>query len=86
MNSIMDNVNDIIDMLKDRLVEATRKTSRINLDRCEADENGMPSLYSFAELIEAQELENQIRSILYAILVVNLYWLEDDQEFLELAY
>lgn len=82
----MDNVNDIIDMLKDRLVEATRKTARINLDRCDADENGTPSLYSFAELIEAQELENQIRSILYAILGVNLYWFEDSQEFLELAY
>lgn len=28
----MDNVNDIIDMLKDRLVEATRKTNRIEAD------------------------------------------------------
>lgn len=28
----MDNVNDIIDMLKDRLVEATRKTMRVETD------------------------------------------------------
>ena len=28
----MNNVNDIIDMLKDRLVECSRKTSRINKD------------------------------------------------------
>lgn len=82
----MDNVNDIIDMLKDRLVEATRKTARIILDQEDSVKNGVPSLYSFAELIEAQELEGQLRSILYAITGVNLYWLETDQEFVELPY
>lgn len=81
----MDNVNNIIDMLKDRLVECSRKTARINLDRCEADENGTPSLYSFAELIEAQELEAQLRSILLAITGEYLYWIEDNQEFINLA-
>ena len=75
----MDNVNDIIDMLKDRLVEATRKTNRIK-----ADIYGDDTLhYTFAELYEAQELENQIRSILYAIIGVNLYWVEDSQAFVE---
>lgn len=45
----MNNVNDIIDMLKDRLVECSRKTSRINKDIDDPDS----TLYSFAELIEA---------------------------------
>lgn len=77
----MDNVNDIIDMLKDRLVEATRKTSRINKDIDDPDS----TLYSFAELIEAQELEAQLRSILLAITGEYLYWIEDKQEFINLA-
>lgn len=77
----MDNVNDIIEMLKDRLVEATRKTSRINKDIDDPDS----TLYSFAELIEAQELEAQLRSILLAITGEYLYWIEDKQEFINLA-
>lgn len=48
----MDNVNDIIGMLKDRLVEATRKTNRIEADVYCEDE----PYYTFAELYEAQEL------------------------------
>ena len=75
----MDNVNDIIDMLKDRLVEATRKKNRIQTDYC--GENKYD--YSFAELYEAQELEDQLRSILYAITGSELFWSEDDQAFIE---
>lgn len=75
----MDNVNDIIDMLKDRLVEATRKTNRIK-----ADIYGDDSLhYTFAELYEAMELEEQLRSILFAITEKDLFWSEDDQAFFE---
>ena len=75
----MDNVNDIIDMLKDRLVEATRKTARI-----EADVYGDNAQYhTLAELIEVMELEEQLRSILFAITEKNLFWSEDDQEFFE---
>lgn len=75
----MDNVNDIIDMLKDRLVEATRKTNRIK-----ADIYGDDSIhYTFAELYEAMELEEQLRSILYAITGKDLFWHEDDQAFFE---
>lgn len=75
----MDNVNDIIDMLKDRLVEATRKTNRIK-----ADIYGDDSLhYTFAELYEAMELEDQLRSILCAITGKDLFWCEDDQVFFE---
>lgn len=77
----MDNVNDIIEMLKDRLVEATRKTNRINKDIDDPDS----TLYSFAELIEAQELEAQLRSTLLAITGEYLYWIEDNQEFINLA-
>ena len=75
----MDNVNDIIDMLKDRLVEATRKTNRIK-----ADIYGDDALhYTFAELYEAMELEEQLRSILFAITGKDLFWSEDDQAFFE---
>lgn len=75
----MDNVNDIIDMLKDRLVEATRKTNRIK-----ADIYGDDTLhYTFAELYEAQELEEQLRRILFAITGKDLFWSEDDQAFFE---
>ena len=50
----MDNVNVIIDMLKDRLVEATRKTNRID-----ADMNGDDKFsYTFAELYAAMDLED----------------------------
>lgn len=77
----MNNVNDITDMLKDRLVECSRKTSRINKDIDDPDS----TLYSFAELIEAQELEAQLRSILLAITGEYLYWIEDNQEFINLA-
>lgn len=77
----MDNVNDIIDMLKDRLVEATRKTARITRDQDLAEKTGMSSLYSLAELIEAQELEGQLRSILLAITDKELFWSEDNQAF-----
>ena len=75
----MDNVNDIIEMLKDRLVEATRKT-----DRIEADVYGYNVQYhTLAELIEVMELEEQLRSILFAITGKNLFWSEDDQAFFE---
>ena len=75
----MDNVNDIIDMLKDRLVEATRKTNRIKADVYESDE----PYYTFAELYEATALEEQLRSILFAITGKDLFWSEDDQAFFE---
>lgn len=75
----MDNVNDIIDMLKDRLVEATRKTNRIKADYC--GENKYD--YSWSELYEAQELEDQLRSILCAITGKDLLWSEDEQAFFE---
>ena len=75
----MDNVNDIIDMLKDRLVEATRKTRRIEEDVYGEDEPH----YTFAELYEAMELEEQLRSILFAITEKDLFWSEDDQAFFE---
>ena len=75
----MDNVNDIIEMLKDRLVEATRKTNRI-----EADVYGDDALhYTFAELYEAIELEEQLRSILCAITGKDLFWSEGNQAFFE---
>ena len=75
----MDNVNDIIDMLKDRLVEATRKTNRI-----ETDVYGDNVQYhTLAELIEVMELEEQLRSILFAITGKNLFWHEDSQAFVE---
>ena len=75
----MDNVNDIIEMLKDRLVEATRKTARI-----EADVYGDNAQYhTIAELIEVMELEEQLRSILFAITGKDLFWSEDDQSFFE---
>lgn len=75
----MDNVNDIIEMLKDRLVEATRKTNRIK-----ADIYGDNALhYTFAELYEAMELEEQLRSILCAITGKDLFWCEDNQTFIE---
>lgn len=75
----MDNVNDIIDMLKDRLVEATRKKNRIQTDYC--GENKYD--YSLAELYEAQELEDQLRSILWAITDKDLFWCEGNQTFIE---
>ena len=75
----MDNVNDIIEMLKDRLVEATRKTNRIKTDIYGDD----AFHYTFAELYEAQELEDQLRSILFAITGKDLFWSEDDQAFFE---
>ena len=75
----MDNVNDIIDMLKDRLVEATRKTSRIEVDVYGEDE----SYYTYAELYEAIALEEQLRSILFAITGKDLSWSEGDQAFFE---
>lgn len=78
----MDNVNDIIDMLKDRLVEATRKTNRIKNDIY--GENMLH--YSYAEMYEAKELEEQLRSILFAITGRDLSWSEDDQAFLEGEY
>ena len=75
----MDNVNDLIDMLKDRLVEATRKTARI-----EADVYGDNVLHhTIAELIEAMALEDQLRSILCAITEKDLFWSEDNQVFFE---
>lgn len=75
----MDNVNDIIDMLKDRLVEATRKTNRVK-----ADVFGDDTLhYTYAELYEAMALEEQLRSILFAITGKDLFWHEDKQAFLE---
>lgn len=75
----MDNVNDIIDMLKDRLVEATRKTNRIEADIYGDDAHH----YTFAELYEAIELEEQLRSILCAITGSELLWCEGDQVFIE---
>ena len=75
----MDNVNDIIEMLKDRLVEATRKTVRVKTDVYESDE----PYYTFVDLYEAIELEEQLRSILFAITGKNLFWSEDDQAFFE---
>ena len=75
----MDNVNDIIDMLMDRLVEATRKTNRIKADYCRENKYG----YSWSELYEAQKLEDQLRSILCEITGKELSWSEDDQAFLE---
>lgn len=75
----MDNVNDIIDMLKDRLVEATRKTNRIKADIY----GDYPPSYTFAELYEAMELEEQLRSILFAITGKDLFWSEYDQAFFE---
>lgn len=75
----MDNVNDIIDMLKDRLVEARRKVNRID-----ADIYGDNALhYTFAELEEAMELEGQLQSILYTITGKGLAWDEDKQRFIE---
>lgn len=75
----MDNVNDIIDMLKDRLVEATRKVNRID-----ADMNGDDKFsYTFAELYAAMDLEDQLRSILYAITGKDIFWRENDQTFIE---
>lgn len=75
----MDNVNDIIDMLKDRLVEATRKTNRIKADVYESDE----PYYTFAELYEATALEEQLRSILFVITGKDLFRREGSQAFLE---
>lgn len=75
----MDNVNDIIDMLKDRLVEATRKTERVRADVYGEDE----PYYTFVDLYEAMALEEQLRSILFAITEKDLFWSEDDQEFFE---
>lgn len=75
----MDNVNDIIDMLKDRLVEATRKTNRIKADIY----GDYVPVYTFAELYEAMELEEQLRSILFAITGKDLFWSEYDQAFFE---
>ena len=75
----MDNVNDIIDMLKDRLVEATRKTVRVKTDVYESDE----PYYTFVDLYEATALEEQLRSILFAITGKDLFWSEDDQAFFE---
>lgn len=75
----MDNVNDITDMLKDRLVEATRKTNRIQADVYGEDE----PYYTFADLYEAMALEEQLRSILFAITGKDLFWHEDNQAFVE---
>lgn len=75
----MDNVNDIIDMLKDRLVEATRKTVRVKTDVYGEDE----PYYTFGELYEAMALEEQLRSILFAITGKDLFWHEDSQAFVE---
>lgn len=75
----MDNVNDVIEMLKDRLVEATRKTNRIKISLY--DEQSF--YYSPAELIESMELEEQLRSILFAITDKDLFWHEDKQAFVE---
>ena len=75
----MDNVNDIIDMLKDRLVEATRKTNRVKTDVFGDD----ALHYTYAELYEAMELEEQLRSILFAITDKDLFWHEDKQAFVE---
>lgn len=75
----MDNVNDIVDMFKDRLVEATRKTARIEVDVY----GNNVQYHTLAELIEVMELEEQLRSILFAITEKNLFWSEDDQAFFE---
>lgn len=75
----MDNVNDIIEMLKDRLVEATRKTVRVKTDVFGEDE----PYYTFGELYEAMALEEQLRSILFAITGKDLFWHEDKQAFSE---
>lgn len=75
----MNNVNDIIDMLKDRLVEATRKTNRIKADLF--GENKYQ--YTYAELYEAEALEEQLRSIICAITGKDLFWHEDNQAFVE---
>lgn len=75
----MDNVNDIIDMLKDLLADATRKTNRIKEDVYEKE----ISRYSFSELVEAESLEDQARNILYMITGKVLYWLEVDERFIE---
>lgn len=75
----MDNVNDIFAMLKDRLVNATLKTNRIKVD---IYVNYTPH-YTFAELFEAQELEDQLRSILCAITGKDLFWSEYKQAFFE---
>lgn len=75
----MDNVNDIIDMLKDLLADATRKTNRIKEDVYEKE----ISRYSFSELVEAESLEDQVRNILYMITGKVLYWLEVDERFIE---
>lgn len=76
----MDNVNDIIDMLKDRLVECSRKTARVKADVYGEDE----PYYTFGELYEAMALEEQLRSILFAITGEKLSWNEDNQAFEEL--
>ena len=75
----MDNVNDVIEMLKDRLVEATRKTNRVKTDVFGDD----ALHYTYAELYEAMELEEQLRSILFAITDKDLFWHEDKQAFVE---
>lgn len=75
----MDNMNDIIDMLKDRLVEATRNTNRVKVDLF--GENKYQ--YTYAELYEAEALEEQLRSILFAITGKDLFWREDNQAFSE---
>lgn len=75
----MDNVNDIIDMLKDRLVEATRKTNRVKADLYGENKYS----YTFAEEFEAMELEEQLRSILLVITGNELFWSESDQAFIE---
>lgn len=75
----MDNVNDIIDMLKDRLVEATRKTVRVKADLYGDNKYS----YTFAEEFEAMALEEQLRSILSAITGKDLFWHEDSQAFVE---
>lgn len=75
----MDNVNDIIDMLKDRLVEATRKTAMVKADVYGEDE----PYYTFVDLYEAMALEEQLRSILCAITGKDLFWSEDNQAFFE---
>lgn len=75
----MDNVNEIIDMLKDRLVEATRKTHRIKEDIY--GENKYH--YVSGELYEAMELEEQLRSILFTITGKDFFWHEDNQTFSE---
>lgn len=75
----MDNVKDIIDMLKDRLVECSRKTARVKADVYGEDE----PYYTFGELYEAMALEEQLRSILFAITGKDLFWHEDSQAFVE---